>query len=149
MAAILNLEKEDMEDKKFVVALNRGYDLARLTSGLGHVTAGLVGSLASDVDALRFLEYESKDGDRFPWISDWPFIILKARGGQLKSLRQSLTERSLPCVCYLDTMLEGGTVVEQKATRERTLEEIDVLAVATFGDRVTIDELTKKFSLWR
>jgi hypothetical protein len=29
------------------------------------------------------------------------------------------------------------------------VEDVDVLAVATFGDRSLIDELTKRFSLWQ
>lgn len=136
-------------DKKFVVVLNKNYDLARLTSGMGHVTAGLVGSLSNDVESLSFLEYESADGQKFPWISDWPFIVLRGRGGQIKTLRESLGEKSLPCVVYLDTMLEGGTEVEMAATKSRNLEDLDVLALSTFGDREVIDGLTKKFSLWQ
>jgi hypothetical protein len=138
-----------MMDQKFVVVLNRGFDLARLTSGIGHVTAGLVASQARSLDKLSFVEYKSSDNQSYPWISDWPFIMLKARGGQLKTFRDALVGLGLPCTVYLDTMLTGGSEAQQKATRARTSEELTYLAVATFGDRETIDELTKKFSLWQ
>lgn len=67
----------------------------------------------------------------------------------MKTFRSNLLEKGLPAVAYLDTMLEGGTEVEMAATAERTTEDLDVLAVATFGKRAVIDELTKKFSLWQ
>lgn len=137
------------KDNKFVVVLNRSYELPQLVSGIGHVTAGLVASLSKDLDELSFVEYQTADGETYPWISDWPFIILKARGGQLQTLRETLKFRQLPHSTYLDTMLTGGSAHQQKITRERNASEVAVLAVATFGDRTTIDELTKKFSLWR
>lgn len=98
---------------------------------------------------MAFLEYKSADGEVFPWISDHSFVVLKGRGGQMKTFRQSLVERDLPCVSYLDTMLEGGTEVEMAATAARVADELEVLAVATFGDREEIDVLTKKFSLYQ
>lgn len=136
------------QENKFVVVLNKSYEFARLTSGFGHVTAGLVASLSDDVEQMRFLEYKSADGELFNWISDYSFIVLKGRGGQLKTLRNALQSAELPCVTYLDTMLEGGTAVEQAATSARTIDELEILALATFGNCETVDGLTKKFSLF-
>ncbi|MEO3787202.1 DUF2000 domain-containing protein [Actinocorallia sp. B10E7] len=134
---------------KFVVALNRSYELSRLASGLGHVTAGLVAGLRDRTEDFAFGEYISRDGQVYPWISDAPFIVLKGRGGQLKSLRGTLNERGLPCVAYLDTMLSGGASVQKELTAQRAEDEIQVLAVATFGPAEVLNELTKKFSLWQ
>lgn len=138
-----------MTGKKFVVVLNRGYELSRLTSGLGHVTAGLVAKLSGRADDMSFLEYRSKDGESFPWISDHSFIILKGRGNHMRTLRSDLLAKDLPCVTYLDTMLEGGSEAELAATAERSIDELNVLAIATFGERSVLDGLTRKFSLWR
>jgi hypothetical protein len=135
-------------DKRFIVVLNRGYELSRLASGLGHVTAGLVASQSAHLDDLAFVEYKSQDGQVFPWISDWPFIVLKARGGQLRTLRTALRERELPCVTYLDTMLSGGSRVQQENTAGLPEDQLTLLAVGTFGEREVLAELTKKFSLW-
>jgi hypothetical protein len=137
------------KDNKFVVVLNRSYELPQLVSGLGHVTAGLVASLSKDLEELSFVTYETADGVAYPWISDWPFIILKARGGQLQTLRETLAFRDMPHSTYLETMLTGGSAHQQKITKEQNAAEIPLLALATFGDRTTLDELTKKFSLWR
>jgi hypothetical protein len=138
-----------MDEKRFVVVLNRAHELARLASGLGHVTAGLVASQASNLEDLSFVEYRSADGKTFPWVSDWPFIVLKGRGGQIATFRAALLERGLPCVTYLDTMLSGGSEAQQAATAARNDEDLTPLAVATFGERSVLDELTRKFSVWR
>lgn len=135
--------------KKIVVALNKSYDLPRLASGLGHVALGLAASLGDGVGDLEFKTYVAMDGASFPWISNWPFVVLKGRGGQLRTLRSGLTDAGLPCVTYLDTMLEGGTEVEMAATASRTQDDLEVLAVATFGEASTLQPLTGKLSLWR
>ena len=135
-------------EHKFVVVLNKNYELSRLTSGLGHVTTGLVASLHDNADRMNFMQYRSADGDAYDWISDWNFIVLRGKAGQLKTLRTSLRDAALPCVAYTDTMLDGGTDAQQAATRQRTSDELEVLALATFGERDIIDAFTKKFSLW-
>jgi hypothetical protein len=134
---------------KFVVVLNRSYELARLSSALGHVTAGLVASLAPDVAKLSFVEYKSSDDKSYPWISDYSFIVLKGRGGQMQTFREMLELRGLPCVTYLDTMLEGGSLVQQQATAAKASTDLIPLAVATFGPPSDLNELTKKFSVWQ
>ena len=136
-------------DMKFVVVLNGSQDLSRLASGVGHVTAGLVARLSDRIGDLSFVEYKSADGEVYPWISDWPFIILKGRGGQIDTFRQTLNFRNIPCATYLDTMLSGGSVAQQEATAAKPHSELTPLAVAAFGERSVLDELTKKFSLWR
>ena len=140
--------KQSVSDRKFVVVLNKSYDLARLTSGIGHVTAGLVAGCADRVDDMEFLDYVSADDQTYKSISNWPFVVLRGRGGQLKTLRTGLLEKGLPAVAYLDTMLEGGTEVEMAATRARSADDLEILALATFGDREEISVMTKKFSLW-
>lgn len=136
-------------DRKFVVVLNKSYELTQLASGLGHVTAGLIASQADRLGDLSFVEYKSADGEVYPWISDWPFIILRGGGGQMATFRTALQSRNLPCVSYLDTMLSGGSQAQQEATAGKQTAELVPLAVATFGEKAVIDELTKKFSLWR
>ncbi|MGW2552894.1 DUF2000 family protein [Streptomyces sp. NPDC001635] len=136
-------------DKKFVVVLNRSYELSRLTSAIGHVTAGLVGGLANDVESLSFVHYRSADGLVYPMISDWPFIVLKARGGQLATFREILEVRGVPHSVYLETMLSGGSEAQQLATNQKNAADIPVLAIAAFGECEQLDELTKRFSLWQ
>ncbi|MEU1204835.1 DUF2000 domain-containing protein [Nocardia sp. NPDC005825] len=138
-----------MQKSKFVVVLNKNYDLARLASGLGHVTAGLSASLHAERDRMNFVRYESFDGETYPWISEWPFIVLRGTGGHIRSFGTELQIRDLPCVTYLDTMLTGGSDSQRESTSATKSDDLTPLAIATFGDGEVIDQLTKKFSLWK
>jgi hypothetical protein len=135
-------------DKKFVVVLNKSYQAEQLLSALGHVTAGLAGN-TSQADAMSFVTYRDRDGAGYPNISAWPFIVLRGNGGGLKRLRTDLIEAGIEYSCYVDTMISGGSDLQQEATRMKSGDELQVLALATFGDSEKIDPFTRKFSLWK
>lgn len=136
-----------MTNKKFVVVLNKSYELKNLVSAIGHVTVGLTSCLS--VEDLSLVKYEDADGIEYPGISDWPFIILRATSGQMKTARDKLLEAGLPTVIYTDTMFTGGSEVQQSKTRQKKSEEIEFVAISTFGTADKVDSICKKFSLWR
>jgi hypothetical protein len=133
---------------KFVVVLNKRYQASQLLSAIGHVTAGLVGA-HPDIGQMSFVEYKDADGATYPKVSDWPFIVLRGGGGQIATLRERLQSAALPAVAYLDTMISGGSEVQKAKTRETPTAELEILAIATFGERDQIDPLTKRFSVWQ
>jgi hypothetical protein len=134
--------------RKFVVVLNKSYDVSRLLSALGHVSAGLAGN-SGLADEMKFITYEDKSGQTYPNISEWSFVVLKGKGSHIRKFREGLLAKQMKYACYLDTMLSGGSEVQQAATKEKPAEECEMLALATFGDAAILDSLTKRFSLWR
>ena len=138
----------EFQDARFAVVLNKSYEIGQMLSAIGHVTAGLAGSF-QDASSLRLVTYEDASGDEYPFISHWPFLIMRASGGQLKSLRAGLRDDGLPCVTYLDTMFSGGSDAQQDATRARKSDDIAIVALGTFGERSSLDPHTRKLSLWR
>jgi hypothetical protein len=137
-----------MSDAKFVVVLNKNYEAPQLLSAIGHVTAGMVGNYPT-VDDMSFVAYEDKSGSKYAPVSDWPFIVLRGKAGQIAAFRERLLEQDLPAVAYLDTMITGGSQVQQEKTRETLPDQLEILALATFGARSEIDPLTKRFSVWQ
>jgi hypothetical protein len=137
-----------MTDAKFVVVLNKGYEASQLLSAIGHVTAGMVGNYPALSD-MSFVTYEDKDGGEYAPVSDWPFIVLRGKAGQISTFRERLIEMNLPAVVYLDTMMTGGSAAQQAKTRETPGDQLEILALATFGERTDIDPLTKRFSVWQ
>ena len=132
---------------KFVIILNKRYELALMTSAIGHVAAGLAKKCANE--DLRMVTYRDASGVEYPSISHWPFLILRAGAGQLANLRMNLENAGLPAVSYLDTMFSGGSDAQQEATSSKKSDEIEIVALGTFGDVNAIDEWTRKFSLWK
>jgi hypothetical protein len=134
--------------QKFVVVLNKSHDVARLLSALGHVSAGVAGN-SGLTNEMKFVTYIDKSGQTYPNISEWSFVVLRGKGSHIKKFREELIAKQMKYSCYLDTMLSGGSQVQQAATKERSPEELELLALATFGDAAIIDSLTKRFSVWR
>lgn len=137
-----------MTDAKFVTVLNKRFEANQLLSALGHVTAGLVGQ-HGDVAQMSFVTYQDADGGTYEPVSDWPFIVLRGKAGQIATFRTNLTELGLPAVVYLNTMISGGSEAQQAKTRQTPAAELEILALATFGERGEIDALTKRFSVWQ
>lgn len=135
-------------DKKFIAVLNESFEVNKLMIALGHIASGLAGMNNAD-NHMNFISYFDVDNSEFPNISQYPFIVLKGKHGRIKSFREELVIKNLPYSCFLDTMLSGGSELQQKNTREKSLDEIKILAIVTFGDKDTLEPLTKKFSLWR
>jgi len=136
-----------MQDMKFVAILNKRRDLSELTSALGHVVAGVTNTVENE--AGSFVTYIDADGEEYPHISEWSLIVLRASPGQLKATRTKLEALGLPAVCYLNTMCSGGSSAQQLTTKKTHSDEIEILAIATFGTSEKVDSICKKFSLWR
>jgi hypothetical protein len=97
---------------------------------------------------MGFISYFDAEGNEYPNISQYPFIVLKGNGSKIKQFRRDLLDRKIPYSCFLDTMISGGSDVQVAATKEKHGEELEILAIVTFGERDALDPLTKKFSVW-
>jgi hypothetical protein len=137
-----------MSNLKFVAVLNKSFEASQLLSALGHISAGLVGQ-TEDKSGMSFVEYQDKSNQRYPSISECPFIILRGTGGRIKTFREDLINSGIKYSCYLDTMVSGGSDAQREATSQKNYDDINILALATFGPSSLIDPMTKKFSLWR
>ena len=132
---------------KFVVILNKRHDLGAMASALGHVVAGVTSTI--DRREGCFVTYKDADGESYPNISEWPLIVLRASSAQMKSSRKKLINAELPSACYLNTMFSGGSIAQQAATAKTKSEEVELIALATFGGSELVDAICKKHSLWR
>jgi hypothetical protein len=133
--------------KKFIAVLNRSADIQRLFNALGHVTAGLAGNSGQNRE-MGFISYFDSEGNEYPHISEYPFIVLKGNGSKIKQFRKDLIEKNVTYSCFLDTMIDGGSEAQVSATKGKTAEELDILVIVTFADQAILDPLTKKFSIW-
>lgn len=135
-------------EQKFVAVINQSFDGPVVLNGLGHAAVGL-GAGAGTADSMGLVQYKDKNGEVFPNISAFPFIVLKGRGGQLKTFREALIEAELPHTCFLDSMIEGGSDAQVARTLDSALDDLNVILIVAFGPKRQLDPLTKKFSVWR
>jgi hypothetical protein len=139
----------DVLTNKFVAVLNKKVEVGSLMNALAHMAAGLVASYP-DQAAMRFDSYVDADGNDHKSISDHPFIILRAdNSNQLRTFREGLIEVGVHFVDFTSTMTVGTYEEQQERTRQTPEEELEYYGVVMFGPKAMLNDLTKKFSLWR
>lgn len=142
-----NIQKELTH--KFVAVLNKKIPVPNLMNALGHMTAGLSASY-TNLPEMRFDNYFDKDGNNHKSISDNPFIILSAdNSNKIKTLRTTLIERGIHFVDFTSTMTVGTFLEQQQRTKETPELGLEYYGICLFGPIDQINELTRKFSLWR
>jgi hypothetical protein len=134
---------------RFIAVLNKKCETGRLFNVLGHITAGLVGFHNSNIEELNFTQYQDKDGNIHPNISDNPFIVLKAdNGNKIRTLRNTLLEKNIKFTDFTHTMINGSAEEQHQATLETNETDLEYYGICFFADTETAKELTKKFSLF-
>src|SRR3989339_2144740 len=134
---------------KFVAVLNKKIPINLLMNALGHMAAGLSASYPNFPE-MRFDSYIDKDGGDHKSISDNPFIILAAdNSNKIRVLRNFLIEKNIHFVDFTSTMTVGTYVEQQQRTKETPEAELEYYGICLFGEISQVNELTRKFSLWR
>lgn len=134
---------------KFVAVLNKKIPIPNLMNALGHMSAGLSVNYPNFPE-MRFDSYIDKDGGNHKNISDNPFIILSAdNSNKIRTLRNILIEKGIYFVDFTSTMTVGTYVEQQQRTKETPELELEYYGICLFGDINQVNELTRKFSLWR
>lgn len=139
----------DVLQNKFIAVLNKKIPVGLLMNALGHMAAGLVGSYP-DIPQMRFDSFIDKNSGEHKSISDYPFIILAAdNSNQIRTLRNELLTAGVHFVDFTSTMTVG-TYAEQKERTKATPEaDLEYYGLCAFGNKITLSQLTKKFSLWK
>lgn len=134
---------------KFVAILNKKIPVANLMNAIGHMSAGLSASYPN-IPEMRFDTYTDKDGGDHKNISDNPFIILAAdNSNKIRTLRNMLIASGIHFVDFTSTMTVGTYVEQQQRTKETPELELEYYGICLFGEITQINELTRKFSLWK
>jgi len=134
---------------KFVAILNKKIPVPNLMNALGHMAAGLSASYPNILE-MRFDSYIDKDEGNHKSISDNPFIILSAdNSNKIRTLRNILIEKGIHFVDFTSTMTVGTYVEQQQRTKETPELELEYYGLCLFGEINQVNELTRKFSLWR
>ncbi|MCL4338968.1 DUF2000 domain-containing protein [Patescibacteria group bacterium] len=139
----------DENSKKFVAVLNKKIEAGKLMNALGHMTAGLAGGYGKEKE-MCFLEYCDKDNGKHPFISHFPFIVLRAdNSNQIRTARKEAAARNIIFTDFTSTMTVGTSAEQVQRTSETPEAELEYYGICMFGDTAALNEFTKKFSLWR
>lgn len=134
---------------KFVAVLNKKIPSGVLMNALAHMAAGLGGGY-NNIPEMRFDSYFDQNGGEHKSISDHPFIVLQAdNSNQIRTLRNEFIAAGIHFVDFTNTMTVGTYLEQKERTKNTPEEQLEYYGICAFGDKVTISQLTRKFSLWR
>ena len=138
----------DENQKRFVAVISKKVEVGRAVNVLGHLSVSLANQLSGG-DAV-YTDYRDLDGNVHPNISHYPFIVLRAdNSNKIRKLRQEVLYKGIPFSDFTQTMVEGGSEIQQQTTKNTPEAELEYLGICLFGETETLRELTKKFSLYR
>ena len=139
----------DELQNKFVAVLNKKIPVGVLMNSLGHMAAGLSASYPN-IPEMRFDSYFDQNGGDHKSISDHPFIVLQAdNSNQIRTLRNDFKAAGIHFVDFTNTMTVGTYAEQKERTKNTPEEQLEYYGICAFGDKLKINEFTKKFSLWR
>lgn len=133
---------------KLVAILNEKIETGRAMNALAHMCIGLGSAIGQE--PLRLSNYVDADGGEHPFISEMPFMVLKARNAnKIRDLRSTALQQGIRCADFTDTMTIGSYVEQLKKTEETPEKDLDYFGIVLFGPWEIVSELTRKFSLWK
>lgn len=132
---------------KLVAVINKDLDVGVALNAVAHMSLGLARNL--DKEALQLDDYVDANANIYPNISRIPYIILRAKSGEIRKTIIAARERNICHTAFLNTMT-GGTYIEQlERTKLMSDEEMICYGCALFGAWEVVSEITRKFSLFR
>ena len=132
---------------KLVAVMNEKIEPGIIMNALAHMCIGLGAEVKKD--ELRLTTYEDKDGGLHPYISEMPFMILKANSNKIRALRQACQNEGIRFADFTHTMTQGTYLEQIERTKETEDEDLIYYGIVMCGDWEKVSELTRKFSLWK
>jgi len=132
---------------KLVAVLNEKIAVGTVMNALAHMSLGLGSRVGKE--SLRFTNYIDGNINDHPYISEMPFMILKANSNKIRMLREEAIKNDLIFVDYLETMTNGSFVEQLARTKQTSEEDLVYFGIVLFGEWNKVSDLTKKFSLWK
>ena len=132
---------------KLVAVMNEKIEPGIIMNALAHMCIGFGADIGKEL--LRLTDYQDADGGNHRFISEMPFMILKANSNKIRALRQAAQEADIRFVDFTHTMTVGTYVEQIERTKQTKDEELIYYGIVLFGPWDKVSELTRKFSLWK
>ncbi len=132
--------------KKLYIIVNRNMDASLLMNATGHLAAGIMQKAADGV----FQDYSNDASGLHAYLSHYPVVILQAKNSnQLSTAVQKCKDVGLTYNFFTTTMLGHSTEQQIQDTKAASLEDLEFIAVAVYGDTEALLPVTKKFSVYK
>ena len=145
------MSNQDVTTHKFVAVLNKKIEPGRAMNALAHMSIGLVvSSTSEEVKEMGFGDYIDKDEGVHPSLSKNSFVVLRAdNSNQIRTVRNLAQEKGIRFVDFTHTMQEGTYLEQIERTQQTPEAELEYYGICLFGPIAVVNDLTRKFQLWK
>lgn len=134
-------------EHKLVAIVNKDIEVGVAMNAIAHMTLGLGAQI--DKPLLRLNNYIDGENNVYPNISQIPFIILRAKSGEIRKVVQSAKAENIQFGIFTNTMTGGGYQEQLDNTRMTPEADLIYYGAVLFGAWDTVTQITKKLSLYR
>jgi hypothetical protein len=134
-------------NKKLAAVLNEKLESGVALNALAHMSLGM-GAALGPVESLM-CNYIDADDVPHPSISAYPFIILKGRPTKIREAIDAAKNSNVTFIDFTNTMTIGSYNEQLERTKSTPNSELEFYGAVFYGDLATVNEITKKFSLYR
>lgn len=132
--------------KKLYIIVNRNMDASLLMNATGHLAGGIM----QKAEDKLFQDYPNDDSGLSAYLSHYPVVILQAKNSnQLSTALQKCKDANLTYNFFTTTMLGQSTEQQIHDTRVASLDALEFVAIAIYGDTEAVNPITKKFSVYK
>jgi hypothetical protein len=94
-------------------------------------------------------DYVDANEVRHPYISAYPFIVLKGRPAKIREAIDVAKNKDIQIINFTNTMTVGTYVEQLQRTKATPNSELEFYGAVFFGAFSEVSEITKKFSLYQ
>jgi hypothetical protein len=134
-------------ENKLVAIVNKEIESGVAMNAIAHMTIGLGAQL--DNESLRLNDYQDKDGNIYPNISQIPFIILRGKSSEIRKAVLSAKEQGVRVGVFTNTMTGGGYQEQLDNTRQTPEDQLVFYGATLFGPWDVVSQITKRLSLYK
>lgn len=127
--------------------MNEKIESGIIMNALAHMCIGFGSEIGKE--SLRLTDYQDADGGSHPFISEMPFMVLKANSNKIRELRRVAIAEGVRFVDFTNTMTIG--TYQEQIERTKATNDADLIyyGIVLFGDWAKVSNMTRKFSLWK
>ena len=133
-------------ENKLVTIVNKEVEVGVAMNAIAHMCIGLGSQLNKEI--LRLDDYQDKEGNIYPNISQIPFIVLRGKSNDIRKAVDRAKEEGVKVGIFTDTMTVGAYQEQLERTLNTPHDQLIFYGATLFGPWETVSQITKRFSIY-
>jgi hypothetical protein len=145
---MITIETPPLElTKKLAVVVSEKIEIGTAMNAVAHMALGM-GSLLGPDESLM-CDYRDADGISHPFISAYPFIVLKGHPNKIREAIDAAKNCDVKVIDFISSMTIGTYTEQLNRTHALPNADLEFYGAVFFGNTDSVSAITKKFSLYK